>query len=126
MRGFRSVEIAISVFMGYALLMPLETQAGLLGPSNFFECVLSRMPGAANDTVGYEIVGRCSKEFPGNIPVKKQTGFLATFRSGSECTLKKAKDTQSQWAANMIRSACYALYEPESHTFNPALLVPEK
>lgn len=101
------------------LLVPLTTHAGIFGPDNFSECVLSRMPGAANDIVAQEIVVQCTKEFPGNMPIKKQTGIFAAFDSGGECTLKKAKDTPSAWAANLIRAYCYGLYEPVNPYADP-------
>ena len=102
----------MTTVISFTFLMPSDVRAGLLGPDNFQECVLDRMPGAANNSVAYEIAGECSRKFPADAPVKKQTGFFAAFHSGSECTLKKAKDTQSQLAARVIQAACYTLYEP--------------
>ena len=113
MRSRWGMKTAMLILSGFTIPAPMSAYAGLLGPDNFPECVLSLMPGAANNTVAYEISGACSRQFPGNAPAKKKTGFFASYNSGSECTLKKAKDTPSPWAANMIRMMCYSLYEPE-------------
>jgi len=92
--------------------LPVGVYAGMFGPENFAECTLSRMPSAANDTIALEISRQCSREFPVNAPVEKKNGFLVAFRSGSECTLKKAKDTPSALASRVIQIQCYRLYEP--------------
>lgn len=103
------------------LTLPVNVDAGIFGPDNFPECVLSRLPSAANDTVALEIASQCSRAFPVNAPVEKQTGLLGAFNSGSECTLKKAKNTNSALASRIIRVQCYRLYERE--TPDPANVV---
>ena len=120
----RLLAVAAVCAAGGLLLVPFSAYAGLFGPDNVSECFLSRMPGAANDTVALEIAGQCSREFPGNVPVKKQTGIFAAFHSGSECTQKKAKDTLSPLASRIIQGHCYALYEPVYPQFDPSLYTP--
>ena len=117
----RLLTVAAVCAAGGLLLVPLTTHAGLFGPDNVAECVLSRMPGAANDIVAMEIWSQCYKEFRGSTPAEKQRGIFASFNSGGECTLKKAKDTPSPWAANLIRAQCYVLYEPVNPYADPNL-----
>jgi hypothetical protein len=120
------LAIAALAFVS-CFVFPNRAHAGLLGPGNHPECVLSRMPGAANDTIAYQIAAQCFREFPSNTPVKTKTGMFSAFNSGAECTLKKAKDTPSSLAARIIQAACFALYEPQTFV-DPfaAGLVPKK
>lgn len=110
---------AIAIF-ALALAGSGSACAGMFGSSNFAECVLSRMPGVANDTVALEISAKCSREFPADVSVEKQTGFLAAFSSGAECTVKKARDTVSTLGSRIIQAQCYRLYET---AFDPSSAV---
>lgn len=124
----RLAEIAVTSVIGFALFAAPHARAGILGPNNMAECVLDRMPGVANDSVGLEIYAQCSREFPVNAPVEKRTGFFAAYHSGAECTLKKAKDTPSPLAARFIQGYCYMLYEQINPFADPsygAELVPK-
>ena len=44
--------------------------------------------------------------------IEKRSGLFATFHSGRECTLAKANDTPSEFAAQVIQAICYLVYEP--------------
>lgn len=71
-----------------------DANAGLFGSDNYPECLLDRLPGAANDAVAQEILKSCMRDFPnsGDAAIKKKTGFFSAFTSGSECTLKKSQE----------------------------------
>ena len=88
-----------------------SAHAGIFGSANFAECVLSRMPGAANDVVALEISAKCGREFPAYAVVEKKIGFFAAFPSGADCTVKKARDTASAVGSRIIQTQCYRLYE---------------
>lgn len=94
-----------------------SAHAGILGSANFSECVLSRMPGSANDIVALEIAAKCGREFPANAVVEKQNGFFAAFSSGADCTVRKARETVSTIGSRIIQAQCYRLYE---NTIDPA------
>ena len=116
---YRCVRIKGIVFtacvVALTYLASPDANAGLFGSNNYPECLLDRLPGAANDAVAQEILKSCMRDFPNNddAAIKKKTGFFSAFPSGSECTLKKAKNTPSMMAARAVQYACYRLYEPE-------------
>lgn len=81
--------------------------------ANFASCVLSRAPSAANDIAAQAVYQLCLAENPGGLQAVKQgsgRGFFG-FKSGAECTAKKASDTQSHQAAAMVGVACRRLYD---------------
>lgn len=81
--------------------------------ADYATCVLDKMPGVANDTAAQAVHQLCLGEHPGGIQAVAQgsgRGFLS-FKSGAECTVKKAADTRSNQAAHMIGVACRRLYD---------------
>lgn len=111
----RFLKLAVIVGSCIAALTSFSAHAGildgLLGPNNYSQCILDRMPGTSSDDAANEISAKCSKEFPLGAPIQKQTGFLAAFHSGRECTLRKTKDTASPLAKQIIQYCCYSLYQ---------------
>ncbi|WP_417914019.1 hypothetical protein [Candidatus Electronema sp. JM] len=85
---------------------------GWFGPSNYFECILDKMPGVKNDTVASETMQICRKEFPNQSEVKKKSAIIG-IKNSSECVLKYAKDETSPLSARLIKAACYKLYPKE-------------
>ncbi len=85
---------------------------GWFGPSNYFECILAKMPGVKNDTVASEMMQICRKEFPNQSEVKKKSSIIG-IKNSSECVLKYAKDETSPLSARLIKAACYKLYPNE-------------
>ncbi|MBB5190097.1 hypothetical protein HNQ50_000807 [Silvimonas terrae] len=77
---------------------------------SFEECILSKMPGTANDQAAFAINKLCRDEAT-EIATKK-TGWFRWYKSGAECMAAKGKDTQSRSASMAIASSCYVLYEP--------------
>lgn len=97
-----------------ALMIPLAAQA------NFAKCLLDRLPGMQNDVAANAIWRSCNDQNPGGFTAVKQgsgRGWFS-FKSGDECTAKKAGDTRSQRAAALISSACRRLYD-EPLPFDP-------
>lgn len=88
--------------------------AGLLGPSNFWECVLEKMPGVQNDPVAYQIAADCNTRFPNppEISGKDKVGGLFSVPHAPECVIRYAKNTRSNFGAQLITAACYQLYWP--------------
>lgn len=92
--------------------------------ANYATCILDKAPGVANDTAAHAVHQLCLSEHPGGIPaVPKGSGrSFFGFKSGAECTAKKAGDTRSNQAAHMVGVACRRLYDEDA--FDPALAVP--
>ncbi|RDU95254.1 hypothetical protein [Trinickia dinghuensis] len=100
---------------GLALAIILRSSiasAGLFAPDNLQECLIDRLSGAKNDTVAHELAAECLQRFGENGRIEKRTGTLAKYHSGRDCTVRKAKDTPSDFAAQVIEANCYLLYEP--------------
>jgi hypothetical protein len=90
---------------------------------NYATCVLDKAPGAANDVAAQAVFQLCLGENPGGIPAVPQgsgRGFFG-FKSGAECTAKKAGDTRSNQAAVMIGMACRRLYDEPNPFLDPNL-----
>lgn len=100
---------------GLALAVILRSSiasAGLFSPDNLQECLIDRLSGAKNDTVAHELAAECLQRFGENGRIEKETGMFAKYHSGRDCTVNEAKDTPSDFAAQVIEGNCYLLYEP--------------
>lgn len=84
-----------------------EARAGLLGPSDFCECVLADLPGIKNDVAAWAEWQNCSAKFKGKCSSKASSWFAMTF---SECVRKYAGDAQGEAAPGMIAQVCATLY----------------
>ncbi len=82
---------------------------GWFGPSNYFECILDKMPGVKNDTAANAVIRLCRNKFPDRSKVKKKSPIIG-IKNGSECVFKYAKDVTSPRGAKLIQAACYKLY----------------
>ncbi len=103
------------------ILLALAASPAFAG--NFATCVLDKAPGVANDPAAYAVSQLCLSEHPGGIQAVAQgsgRGFLS-FKSGAECTVKKAADTRSNQAAHMIGVACRRLYDEPNPFLDPNL-----
>ena len=81
--------------------------------ANYATCILDKAPGVANDTAANAVHQLCLSEHPGGIQAVPQgsgRGFFG-FSSDAECTAKKAGDTRSNMAAQLVGMACRRLYE---------------
>ncbi|WP_250439814.1 hypothetical protein [Delftia tsuruhatensis] len=87
--------------------------AGPASAANMATCLLDKLPGTQNDVAAQAVFQVCSAEHPGGIQAVPQgdgRGMLG-FKSGPECTAKKAGDTRSTRAAELIGVACRRLYD---------------
>lgn len=90
----------------------LSTLAAPALAANMATCLLDKLPGTQNDVAAQAVFQVCSAEHPGGIQAVPQgdgRGMLG-FKSGPECTAKKAGDTRSTRAAELIGMACRRLY----------------
>lgn len=81
--------------------------------ANYATCILDKAPAAQNDVAAHAIMQSCLAEHPGGIdaiPQGSGRGVLG-FKSGAECTAKKAVDTRSNQAATLVAIACRRLYD---------------
>lgn len=91
--------------------------------SNYATCILDRMGKAQNDVAASAVHQVCSAEHPGGLDAVAQgsgRGFFG-FKSGAECTAKKAGDTRSNQAAAMVGAACRRLYDEPNPFLDPNL-----
>ncbi len=94
----------------------LSTLAAPALAANMATCLLDKLPGTQNDVAAQAVFQVCSAEHPGGIQAVPQgdgRGMLG-FKSGPECTAKKAGDTRSTRAAELIGMACRRLYDEEN------------
>jgi len=101
----------------FALIFTATTASAMA--ANYATCVLDKAPGLQNDTAAQAVYQVCIAENPGGIEAVPQgsgRGVLG-FKSGAECTAKKAADTRSNQAAYMVGIACKRLYD-EPNPFN--------
>lgn len=103
-----------SVFLTIVLIFfsPITTSSGVFGPSNYWECILDRMPGVKNDSVAIEVIRKCRKKFPNSLEVEKKSPLFGVKTAG-ECVLKYGKDISSPRGVKLVRIACYRLYPKE-------------
>ncbi len=102
--------------LAFALLLPIAAEA------NFAKCLLDQLPGAQNDVAANAIWQTCMGKHPGGMASVGQgsgRGWFS-FKSGAECTAKKAADTRSNRAASMINAACRKLYDTPAAAFDPS------
>lgn len=83
--------------------------------ANYATCILDKMPGTANDVAAGAIHQVCLADHAGGLQAVTQSSGrgLFGFKSGAECTAKKAGDTRSNRAAHTIGSACRKLYDDD-------------
>ncbi|WP_322049782.1 hypothetical protein [Paraburkholderia bannensis] len=105
----------VTAMLGVSLnLISSGATAGLFSPENLQECLIDQLSGVNNDTVAQQLAARCLQRFGEGGRVVKQTGMFARYHSGRDCTLAEAKDTPSEFAAQVIEANCYLVYETGS------------
>lgn len=93
----------------------LTLAAAPVWAADFASCILDKMPGVANDTAAQAVHQVCLSENHGGlqaVPQGSGRGIFG-FKSGAECTAKKAGDTRSNQAALMVGMACRRLYDED-------------
>lgn len=95
---------------------------------DFATCILDKAPGVANDTAAHAVYQLCLSENPGGLDRVAQgsgRGWLG-YKSGAECTAKKAGDTRSNRAAVMVGAACRRLYDSATDQFGGVVVQPNQ
>lgn len=91
-----------------AALLPSIASAG-----NYATCLLDKLPGVQSDVAANAAFQVCNSTFPGgltSVPQGTGRGWFS-YKTGADCTLKKAGDTRSNRAAVLIGVACRKLYD---------------
>lgn len=98
------------LILGAFVLLPSVALAG-----NFATCMLDKLPAIQNDVAAQAVYQQCEGAYPAGLPAVKQGSGrgLFSFKSGAECTAKKAGDTRSVRAAALIGVACRRLYDED-------------
>jgi len=102
------LKISIGIFSIFTIAAPALA-------ANMATCLLDKLPGTQNDVAAQAVFQVCSGEHPGGIQAVPQgdgRGMLG-FKSGPECTVKRASDTRSTRAAELIGMACRRLYDED-------------
>ena len=89
----------------------------LASAANYATCLLDKLPGVQNKAATSAAVVMCQTDHPGGmakVPQGGGRGIFAAYRSGSECTLEKSRDTRFIGAVRLINSACNRLYSEAS------------
>ncbi|MEQ6437214.1 hypothetical protein V8Z74_19605 [Comamonas sp. w2-DMI] len=91
----------------------LSLAGGAAQAANYATCLIDKLPGTQNDTAAQAVHQVCIAEHPGGLQAVPQGNGrgLFGFSSGAECTVKKAGDTRSNRAAQLIGVACRRLYD---------------
>lgn len=95
------------------IITVLVSAPGLASAANYATCLLEKLPGVQNQAATNAAVVMCQTDYPGGMSVVPQgdsRGAFASYRSGSECTLEKSRDTKFFGAVRLISSACNRLY----------------
>lgn len=89
--------------------------------ANYATCILDKMPGTQNDVAATAIYQVCQSQHPAGMDgVTQGSGRgMFGFKSGPECTAKKAGDTRSNRAAVAIGGACRRLYDEPNPFLDP-------
>lgn len=106
-------------------IVALLAFSGLAQAGNYATCLLDKLPGVQNQAATSAAIRMCQTDHPGGmvkVPQGDSRGFFASFRSGSECTLEKSKDTRFVPATQLISSACHRLYDAPPKPIKPARL----
>lgn len=90
------------------LLCPAIADAGVLGPSNYWECILEEMQEVKNDQVAQELMKVCMNAFPEGFSVEEQLAGT----SGA-CILEYGAEVSSALGAQQVQAACNMLYPPQ-------------
>lgn len=87
---------------------------GLFGPSNFWECVLDKMPGSQNELAAKLAARHCGQKFPGGathqVAPSDKVGHWLGRPTAMDCFSKHGKTVASDWASRVIYAACHQLY----------------
>lgn len=104
----RHIQIGVAT-----LALTTQAHAGMFGASNWYECVLNRMPGVQNNYAASAILKSCYTEFGQPEPYAEHPphGWFARYPSGDACTRAKAAGTGSELGARVLTAACHHLYD---------------
>lgn len=109
MRSIRFL-LALTGFIAPIFIVPGSAQANLLGPYNFWECLIDEMQGVKSDRIANDGYQWCQRNFPEGEATEADGGGLFAPESSEECVLQYGKDINSTQAENYLRNACSRLY----------------
>ena len=92
------------------LLWPSSAFPGILGPSNYWECILDEMRAVKNDPAAIEVIRKCQKEFPNSSNDMEKKSPIIGIKTAGECVRDYGKDVSSPMGAKALQIACYRLY----------------
>ena len=92
------------------LLWPSNAFSGILGPSNYWECILDEMPGVKNDPAAIEVIKKCRNEFPNSSNDMEKKSPIIGVKTAGECVRDYGKEVSSPMGAKAVQIACYRLY----------------
>ncbi len=84
----------------------------LLGPDNYWECILDNMPGTLTYGGSMEVIAKCSQEFPDKTQYELARPWIFKPKNFDECLEKYREGNKEPLAQQTIFQACYFLYPP--------------
>lgn len=104
-----------------ALLWPLPIRAG-----NYATCILDHAELVGSDAAAKAVSQGCLASYPAGMEAVGQGSRNGgtDFRSGAQCSARKAQDTRSEMAAYQIKRACQRLYDHPDFALPAAIAVP--
>ncbi len=84
----------------------------LLGPDNYWECILDNMPGTLTYGGSMEVVAQCGRQFPDKTRYEPARPWIFKPKNFSGCLEKYREGNQEPLARQTIYQACYFLYPP--------------
>lgn len=106
------------------LILSTTANAGWFSPSNYWECVLDRMPSAQNKIVARAINNQCRNDFKSReyepawlagtlrekALIEARKNLPWGIKTTDECVIKYATKAPDDLAARHIRRVCHELY----------------
>ncbi len=84
----------------------------LLGPDNYWECILETMPGTLTYGGSMEVIAKCSQQFPDKTKYELARPWLFKPKNHQDCLNTYMQGTNDPLAKQTIHQACYYLYPP--------------
>ncbi len=105
----KKIQLLLTVF----IICPAISNAGLFGPSNFYECYFKELSEAKTKTSAIVGVNKCKVDFPNASDRKIDKSSFLGPNTTNECISKYAKKTSDESIAKLIIQTCIDLYKDD-------------
>ncbi len=84
--------------------------AGIFGPSNYWECVLENISGTQSDNAARAIIRNCNEKFSGDESIEKKSNWFGP-SNRDECIIEYGKNVSGKFSSRLLIAACNRLYD---------------